>query len=150
MLWHTTFLQSSNRRIPDSQVPSQAKSGFYVCGASCEPLDGTYGVNSSDLRDRQHLLCTPCYLGYADLPNDPVVPWYAFSPKPFPWLFSFLNRKAPRTLLRAWVAALRGLALHATKQNRVKNTLFGSILWCKATKQQGDNNSQHITAFLIP
>ena len=138
MLWHTTFPQSSNRRIPDSRVPSQAKSGFYVCGASCASLGGTY------------LPCMPCYSGYADLPSDPVALWYVFSPKPSPWLFSFLNRNNPHILLCTWAAAIQNLALHATKQNRVENTLFGSILWCKATKQQGDNNSQHSTAFLIP
>jgi hypothetical protein len=39
-----------------------------------------------------------------------------------------------------------------THQNKTdkRTSFFGSILWCKTAKQQGDNNSQHTTAFLIP
>ena len=71
----------------------------------------------------------------------------------FSWYLShnqppFWTEKSPRTLLRAWAAIIRKTALHATKQTRRKNTFFGSILWCKASKQQEDNDSQPANCFL--
>ena len=71
----------------------------------------------------------------------------------FSWYLShnqppFWTEKSPRTLLRAWTAIIWKTALHATKQTRRKNTFFGSILWCKASKQQGDNDSQPANCFL--
>lgn len=71
----------------------------------------------------------------------------------FSWYLShnqppFWTEKSPRTLLRAWTTIIRKTALHATKQTRRKNTFSGSILWCKASKQQGDNDSQPANCFL--
>ena len=137
-----------NHRIPDSQAPSRVPNMLYFCGSHCEFSGAVCGLDSSDWHDCRRQLDMPCYWDYADCPVIQLFFGMCFS-----WYLShnqppFWTEKSPRTLLRAWTAIIRKTALHATKQSRWKNTFFGSILWCKASKQQGDNDSQPANCFL--
>ena len=137
-----------NRHNRDSREPNQDTVVLCFCGENCEFADVSYDWGSFGLNDYPCSLCMPCCSDYSDLTNHPVAFGYAFSQTLFSLLSPFWTEKSPRTLLRAWTAIIRKTALHATKQSRWKNTFFGSILWCKASKQQGDNDSQPANCFL--
>ena len=73
----------------------------------------------------------------------------------FPWNFShvcLLSEPKKSTHFASYVDChYSKTTLHVTKQSQWKEFLlfvFGSILWCKASKQQGDNDSQPANCFL--
>ena len=63
-------------------------------------------------------------------------------------LYSFPNQKV-HALCSCVDYDSSGISLY-TRQNKASKNSLVQILWCKATKQQGDNFSQRTTAFSIP
>ena len=137
-----------NRRIPGSREPNPARSNLCTCDGHCGSADASCAWDLTGWRDYRHLTDTPCCWDCADLPSYPAALWNAFSLRLYRSSFSLLSEpKNPHTCI---VRGRRSQKFCFTrnKTRPMKNSRF--VMWCKATKQQGDYCSQPHNRFLDP
>ncbi len=134
--------------VCDIRCPQGIQCALFLRFAIVSFLVRSVVFGSSDWHDCQRQLDMPCYWDYADLPVISCS-WYVFFADTFLIIGLLSEPKKVHALcfVRGLRSSVRPLC---TQQNRADERTLSSvsILWCKASKQQGDNDSQPANCFL--